>query len=149
MTSKQTLGHLFDSYDESKIHSQPGLRWDLLPGGERAGRERLVMDFFGNVQNVEVDEQNTDLANFTSWQEDLQRLRQIVERSSGTHHSNASQNVRPLSQTIKPDINALPQHREAAAKVGVSTPWFQRLFGGGVLICCALLWRGALWLESS
>jgi hypothetical protein len=53
--SKLTLGDLFDSYDEAKIHSHPGVRWDLFPGGEAKGRERLVMDFFGNVQNVEVD----------------------------------------------------------------------------------------------
>lgn len=53
--SKLTLGDLFDSYDENKIHSRPGIRWDLFPGGEAKGRERLVMDFFGNVQNVDLD----------------------------------------------------------------------------------------------
>ncbi|KAI9782428.1 MAG: glycosylphosphatidylinositol anchor biosynthesis [Peltula sp. TS41687] len=53
--SKLTLGDLFDSYDETKIHSRPGIRWDLFPGGEAKGRERLVMDFFGNVQNVDLD----------------------------------------------------------------------------------------------
>ncbi|KAI9833758.1 MAG: glycosylphosphatidylinositol anchor biosynthesis [Sarea resinae] len=53
--SKMTMGDLFDSYDEAKIHSHPGVRYDLFPGGEKAARERRVMDFFGNVQNVEVD----------------------------------------------------------------------------------------------
>lgn len=53
--SKKTLGDLFDSYDEKKIHSSPGVRWDLYPGGEASGRLRTVVDFFGNVQNVEVD----------------------------------------------------------------------------------------------
>src|ERR1700709_1454705 len=48
-SSKQTLGDLFDSYDESKIHSLPGVPCDLCPGGEPGRRERLVMDFFGNV----------------------------------------------------------------------------------------------------
>ncbi|EEP82286.1 GPI-anchor transamidase [Uncinocarpus reesii 1704] len=54
-SSKLTLGDLFDSYDEAKIHSQPGVRWDLFPGGEQAGRLRKVMDFFGNVQDVEIE----------------------------------------------------------------------------------------------
>lgn len=54
-SSKLTLGDLFDSYDEEKIHSRPGFRYDLLQGGETAARSRLVTDFFGNVQNVEVD----------------------------------------------------------------------------------------------
>ena len=51
-SSKLTMGDLFDSYDEEKIHSHPGVRYDLFPGGEAAARSRLVMDFFGNVQNV-------------------------------------------------------------------------------------------------
>ncbi|KAI5280528.1 glycosylphosphatidylinositol anchor biosynthesis, partial [Ascosphaera acerosa] len=46
--SNCTLGDLFDSYDIDKIHSEPGIRWDLFPGGEQAGRLRTVMDFFGN-----------------------------------------------------------------------------------------------------
>lgn len=54
-SSKLTLGELFDSYDEGKIHSNPGFRYDLLEGGAEAARSRLVTDFFGNVQNVEVD----------------------------------------------------------------------------------------------
>ena len=54
-SSKLTLGDLFDSYDEDKIHSNPGFRYDLLRGGADAARSRLVTDFFGNVQNVEVD----------------------------------------------------------------------------------------------
>lgn len=66
-SSKKTLGDLFDSYDESKIHSRPGVRWDLFSGGERGGRERLVMDFFGNVQNVEI----FGINNTTELKEDL------------------------------------------------------------------------------
>ncbi|KAL9092756.1 MAG: hypothetical protein Q9159_000654 [Coniocarpon cinnabarinum] len=54
-SSKLTLGDLFDSYDEGKIHSNPGFRYDLLEGGADVARSRLVTDFFGNVQNVEVD----------------------------------------------------------------------------------------------
>jgi len=56
--SSLTLGDLFGSYDKDKINSDPGFRWDLMPGGEAEGKSRLVMDFFGNVQNVEVVEES-------------------------------------------------------------------------------------------
>ncbi|KAI1004151.1 GPI-anchor transamidase [Podosphaera aphanis] len=79
-SSKKTLGELFDSYDESKIHSSPGVRWDLFSGGKKNGRERLVMDFFGNVQNVEVN----DIANSTDWRENLletgKRIAELIEK---------------------------------------------------------------------
>ena len=76
--SKKTLGDLFDSYDESKIHSQPGLLWDLFPGGEPAGRERLVMDFFGNVQNVEIDGAGGQQFNVSAWKEDLADIERLI-----------------------------------------------------------------------
>ncbi|WEW54862.1 glycosylphosphatidylinositol anchor biosynthesis [Emydomyces testavorans] len=76
-SSKLTLGDLFDSYDESKIHSQPGVRWDLFPGGEEAGRLRKVMDFFGNVQDVEIDADKNETAGST--QEDLAAIAKLAE----------------------------------------------------------------------
>src|SRR6266487_6293333 len=75
-SSKKTLGDLFDSYDESKIHSRPGVRWDLFPGGEQEGRLRTVIDFFGNAQNVEVDGNDTTIE---SLKEDLVQLGKLVE----------------------------------------------------------------------
>lgn len=75
-SSKMTLGNLFDSYDEGLIHSSPGFRYDLLPGGEKAGRDRLVMDFFGNVQNIDVgrEGQTTD----SSWEDDMAALQKLI-----------------------------------------------------------------------
>src|ERR1700759_3682824 len=76
-SSKLTLGDLFDSYDEAKIHSRPGVRYDLFHGGEQEARKRLVMDFFGNVQNVEVEGK----ANETAWREDLAQIEQMIQRA--------------------------------------------------------------------
>jgi glycosylphosphatidylinositol transamidase (GPIT) subunit GPI8 len=76
--SKLTLGDLFDSYDESKIHSQPGLRWDLFPGGEQEGRLRTVVDFFGNTQNVQVESNATTGPG--SLKEDLDEIAKLVEK---------------------------------------------------------------------
>lgn len=88
-SSKLTLGDLFDSYDDEKIHSAPGFRYDLFHGGESAGRNRLVMDFFGNVQNVETG--SREQANSTSWKDDLAALQRLVE---SMQQSNAS--LQPL-----------------------------------------------------
>lgn len=51
-SSKHTLKDLFDSYDNAKIHSTPGVRTDLF---KRDLKDVLITEFFGNVQNVEVD----------------------------------------------------------------------------------------------
>ena len=72
--SEKTLGDLFDSYDIRKIHSNPGVRWDLFPGGEAAGRSRRVVDFFGNVQSVEVQGNVTEIDHLKEDMAGLQRL---------------------------------------------------------------------------
>ena len=158
--SKLTLGELFDSYDESKIHSQPGVRWDLFRGGEDEGRKRLVMDFFGNVQNVEVE--GGLGSNESEWQDDLRRLSEIVKSQREimknqndeitknqsfiphSHHQSArTSNPHNLKTPITP-----PSH-ERATKVDAdaASGWTQRVIGAGALVTCALVWGGASWLE--
>src|SRR4051812_12988408 len=83
-TSKLTMGELFDSYDEEKIHSHPGIRYDLFSGGEAAARSRLVMDFFGNVQNVEVE--GGAIRNETAWQEDLAAIERMINEAKRRHN---------------------------------------------------------------
>ncbi|CAI5756639.1 unnamed protein product [Candida verbasci] len=52
--SKGTMDKLFDVYTFENIHSHPGIRTDLF---KRNVSEVLLTDFFGNVQNVIVDEE--------------------------------------------------------------------------------------------
>ncbi|KAK2630630.1 hypothetical protein QTJ16_001450 [Diplocarpon rosae] len=140
-SSKKTLADLFDSYDESKIHSDPGVRWDLFPGGEQSGRERLVMDFFGNVQNVEVD-----IGNVTEWKEDLLALgKKIAELRERTDVADPeAKNATPIAQ--------VPTHttrRIKAAKVEVDNSWFgKRAVGAWALLGCALVWTAGSYLEA-
>lgn len=54
-SSQLTLSDLFGSYDEASIHSTPGLRFDLVDGGEDAARKQSLIDFFGSVPKVQVD----------------------------------------------------------------------------------------------
>ena len=50
-TSDATMQDLFDSYDPTSIHSDPGVRTDLYG---RHPREAKITDFFGGVAQVEL-----------------------------------------------------------------------------------------------
>jgi glycosylphosphatidylinositol transamidase (GPIT) subunit GPI8 len=76
-SSAVRLGELFDYYTFDRVHSDAGVRHDLFPGGREAVRDRRVLDFFGNVQGVEVDSAEDESA--ASWQEDLRKLGEFVE----------------------------------------------------------------------
>ena len=132
---KATLGDLFGSYDEGKIHSRPGVRWDLFPGGEERGRERLVMDFFGNVQDVQVERGGW---NESEWREDLRRLREIMEKREKTLEDESAAPERPRKKV-----------RQDAARVDAGIGWGQQAMGVWALLGCALLWGGTSLLESS
>ncbi|KAK6592268.1 peptidase C13 family protein [Botrytis cinerea] len=139
--SKKTLGDLFDSYDESKIHSHPGVRWDLFPGGEQGGRERLLMDFFGNVQNVEVDK----IANDTEWKEDLlslgKKIAELRERTEAAEKNATS--AASLSENR-------PTRKIRAAKVEVDNSWWgKKAVGAWALAGCSLVWLAGTYLESA
>ena len=159
-TSKLTLGNLFDSYDESKIHSKPGVRWDLFPGGAERGRERLVMEFFGNVQGVEVE----NVSNSTGDEivEDMIRLKEILRRreeerrladecmvTPGLREQKDKYASRNLSST-QPETRDLGREKRplGAAKVEFANGWTQQVMGVWALVGCALVWGGASWLES-
>ena len=144
-SSKLTLGNLFDSYDERKIHSKPGVRWDLFLGGEEKGRERLVMDFFGNVQGVEVEGGNE-----TQWREEMRRLEEIITRARARGNvSEGWKSEPPAEQAVVKVERAGKNRDEGAAKVEAGEAWGQRILGAGALLGCALLWGGASWLEAS
>lgn len=145
-TSKLTLADLFGSYDESKIHSNPGYRWDLFPGGEEKGRERLVMDFFGNVQGVEVGGVG---GNETEWREDMTRLEEIINRARARGKPvETKKSKAPVQEVIAQKKDLGRRKVEAAAKVEGIEAWSQRALGAAVLLGCMLFWGGASWLDS-
>ena len=148
-TSKLTMGELFDSYDEEKIHSHPGIRYDLFNGGEAAARSRLVMDFFGNVQNVEID--NGVARNDTEWQEELAAIDRMILEAKRRH--NESLSLRPQNQDVIEEAKAAEvtqQVRKAGAvRVDKETAWSKNLVGIAALLGCAGIWVAGSWLESS
>jgi phosphatidylinositol glycan class K len=155
--SKLTLGELFDSYDESKIHSHPGVRWDLFPGGEEEGRKRLIMDFFGNVQGVEVDLED-QIHNDTAWKEDLlalgKKIHEAHERLEKDEPEKVKEEIRDErdAQNNTPLTHAGPAHRIRAAKVEADGNWYgwgKKAVGAWVLLGCAGAWALGSYLEGS
>lgn len=56
--STETMDKLFDVYTFENVHSTPGIRTDLL---KRDPKNIKLTDFFGNIQNVIVDDVETDI----------------------------------------------------------------------------------------
>ncbi|OCK80295.1 hypothetical protein K432DRAFT_297948 [Lepidopterella palustris CBS 459.81] len=145
-SSKLTMGDLFDSYDEEKIHSHPGVRYDLFPGGEAAARSRLVMDFFGNVQNVEVE--GGAAGNDTAWQEDLQAIERMINEAKRRHNvSMAALSHHKVEKTQTQGPKPLLK-RESASRVDADVGWGKQIVGATALLGCVGVWIAGSWLEA-
>ena len=144
-SSKKTIGDLFDSYDESKIHSHPGVRWDLFPGGEQAGRNKLVMDFFGNVQNVEMQSESS--WNETAWKEDLEQLRRMID--AARQRGNSSNDYEHESDTHAVTVQSQLLKSERASKVAAQNTLSKQVFGAAALLGCLGVWLTASWFDAS
>lgn len=166
-SSKKTLGDLFDSYDESKIHSQPGFRWDLFPGDEEEGRKRLIMDFFGNVQGVEVGEPDKNLGrrpNSTEeaeWKEDLlslgKKIRELADAQEAADKLSRKAETSPQEKateepTPAPETKTVQkpgQARMRAAKVTEDEGWWgKKLVGAWVLGGLGMAWAAGSYIEA-
>jgi glycosylphosphatidylinositol transamidase (GPIT) subunit GPI8 len=150
--SKLTVGQLFDSYDREKVGSDPGFRWDLFEGGEEEGRKRLVMDFFGNVQAVEVEGAG-GIGNETEWAAGMKELEGLFKARRKMEQELAAvgktaEGGKKTDDVVRKVVRK-PQRTEGAAKVEAGSGWVQKIVGAGALLGCALVWGGASWLESS
>jgi hypothetical protein len=144
MSSKKTVGDLFDSYDISKIHSNPGFRYDLFPGGANAARSRLITDFFGNVQSVEVQG-----ATNSTLDEDLLSLsRTIAElRRRADEQDAAEKNI--TGPTPQPAVAKQNVRVPLAKPLTDDNWWTKKIYGATAVAGCALLWGLSSYLESA
>lgn len=138
-SSNVTLGQLFDSYDPVKVHSDAGIRYDLFQGGESEARNRRVVDFFGNVQGVEVDAAK-DNAEGSDWKADLEALRKIVDRQNAALR-NETRN--PVSKTKASNINTA----EKPNILGVAGKSEKQAWGAAIVLGCVGLWGAVTWLD--
>lgn len=85
--SKETMDKLFAEYTFENVHSHPGIRTDLF---KRNVSEVLLTDFFGNVQNVVVDDVNMELLEnekVTEYNEDNNQTKNIIKERGPTQFS--------------------------------------------------------------
>jgi hypothetical protein len=149
--SKLTLGDLFDSYDFDKIHSHPGFRYDLFNGGEDAARNRLVMDFFGNVRGVELDGGHADAPawNESGWREDMLRLGAMIEDARRRHNISYEGWVPPGEESPSAVSHQARLGSERAAKVEMDGGLGKQLVGGAALAAGLGLWFLASWVDGA
>lgn len=141
LNSRKTVGELFDSYNFEKIHSHAGVRYDLFPGGAEGARSRLITDFFGNIQNVEVDRDST-----SSLDEQLLALSKTIAalREKEAEEDAARRKVSSAPASVP---------TESATKIQGATAltddnwWTKKVVGATALAGCGLLWAMGSFLE--
>lgn len=141
LTSQKTVGDLFDSYDISKIHSNPGMRYDLFRGGADAARSRLITDFFGNIQNVEVDHTKD-----SALEEQLLELsRTIALLQERVAEAAAYSNATSVAASV-PTEKA--RRVQGATALTDDNWWTKKVVGATAVLGCVGLWALGSVLES-
>jgi hypothetical protein len=106
------------------------------------------MDFFGNVQNVEVE--GTASGNESEWKEDLVQLGKMLEAAkkrenrTKTDHDQAKEG----SAASTAQHAAKSRGHAGAVKVEAEQGWGQKVLGATVLLGCAAVWAAGSWYES-
>ena len=145
-SSDVRLGELFDYYTFDRVHSEAGVRHDLFPGGREAVRDRRVLDFFGNVQGVEVDSAEDESA--ASWQEDLRKLERFVELAKAEEEAAAAAAAREspaeAAEAVKESVVTAEQKqsppRAALDMAKGGEGWLKRAVGVGSLLALGAAW---------
>lgn len=146
--SKKTVGDLFDSYTYEKIHSNAGVRYDLFPGGAEAARSRLVTDFFGNVQNVEVDgSKNTTLEeDLLALSKTIAALREKADEEEAISVGREESSAAEYETDTKNET--FVTHKSQFAKPLTDDNWLmKKLSALGAVVGCAVLWQMGSWLD--
>ncbi|KAG6054617.1 glycosylphosphatidylinositol anchor biosynthesis [Claviceps sp. LM77 group G4] len=139
LTSRKTVGELFDSYDYEKIHSHAGVRYDLFPGGAEGARSRLITDFFGNIQNVEVDRDASSALDeqLLSLSKTITLLRQKEAEEGAARRKNATTSA-PARVS---DGNATVVTKIQRATVLTDEDWWtKKVVGATALVGCGIVW---------
>ncbi|KAI7549362.1 GPI-anchor [Hortaea werneckii] len=140
------LGEMFDYMTFDRVHSEAGVRYDLYQGGEEAVRDKRVLDFFGNVQGVDVDAGASGQESLSAWKADVEALRQITQRS--LKDMNASDSVmgsKPSNEhTAEGTVMAggnLGKERVAIDMAGLGgESWTKKALGAGSLLALGVAW---------
>jgi hypothetical protein len=102
------------------------------------------MDFFGNVQNVELQGEHS--WNETAWKEDLEQLGKMIDAARNRYNSSTGydQGADSAGATVQPQ----PVKREKAAIVAAKDTLTKQVVGAAALLGCLGAWLAASWFES-
>lgn len=137
-SSDVRLGELFDYQTFERVHSEAGVRYDLFPGGEPAARERRVLDFFGNVQSVEVDPAAQEDEG-SSWLQDLEKLKEFVEREEQLAANRSSRQDGGAEANVAA-AKKEPPPRQALDMAHHGDGWVKKALGVGSLLALGAAW---------
>lgn len=138
-SSDVRLGELFDYYTFERVHSEAGVRHDLFPGGREGARDRRVLDFFGNVQGVEVDSAGDQSA--ASWQEDLKKLERFVELAKAAEEEEVAAQKKPAEASEKATLPTKQSQPRAALDMAHEVgSWVKQAAGIGSLLALGAVW---------
>lgn len=142
LNSQKTVGELFDSYDYAKIHSHAGVRYDLFPGGADNARSRLITDFFGNIQNVEVDR----AGNLTIEEDLLALSKKIAVLRQKEAEAKKLGKEMPESVPASAPTSAVKKVQQTRALTDDNW-WTKKVIGATALVGCAALWGLGSFME--
>ncbi|KAG6101953.1 glycosylphosphatidylinositol anchor biosynthesis [Claviceps sp. LM219 group G6] len=139
LTSRKTVGELFDSYDYEKIHSHAGVRYDLFPGGAEGARSRLITDFFGNIQNVEVDRDASSALDeqLLSLSKTITPLRQKEAEEGAARRKNATTSA---PARVSDGIATVVTKIQSATVLTNEDWWTKKVVGATALVGCGMVW---------
>ena len=135
-SSDVRMGELFDYQTFDRVHSDAGVRYDLIQGGEQAGRNKRVLDFFGNVQGVEIEPGQKEAHN--DWKKDLVALQNIIKDAQ----SNAKEEIK---ETV---LHAPAKERSNVSRVALDMAnggenWIKKIVGAASLAVVGIAWMAS------
>ncbi len=134
------LGELFDYQTYDRVHSDAGVRYDLFPGGELAAREKRVLDFFGNVQGVEIEDGLK--SSQIDWKKDLEALQKLAAKVEGEQEDVEGVHDSPIA-TAAGKLNA--SGPKATLDMAHASDSFLKKIAGAA----SLVVLGGAWMASS
>jgi GPI-anchor transamidase subunit K len=132
------LGELFDYMTFERVHSDAGVRYDLIAGEEQAARNKRVLDFFGNVQGVEIEDASKEMQN--DWKRDLEAMQKLVakiERQEDTFEQPLHHNK---TQVVEPEK---ARSRQALDMAQTNDSFLKRIVGAASLAVLAGAWAAS------
>ncbi|KAM3438565.1 hypothetical protein MY1884_007866 [Beauveria asiatica] len=142
MNSQKTVGELFDSYDFDKIHSNAGVRYDLFPEGAAGARSRLITDFFGNIQKVEVDRAQDQVLeeDLVGLSKTIALLRAKEAEQLAARRANDSAASAPAGSVPTNDVAGMARKVQGATALTTENWLTRKAVGATALVGCVALW---------